>query len=171
MTRMTPFSSPLLLGFDTMEKTLERIAKSGDGYPPYNIERLRGEPRPDRVLLAFAEGVFANANRFIRACMSLDASLHEAQALPARDAAIDVATRMDAALAACAHRLRDENAPLPAEDGALRKHERAFAAQLREAGDDSGIAAQLAEAFDRMTDSIDTLAHVLRGDGRAATRR
>ena len=42
MTRMTPFSSPLLLGFDAMEKTLERLAKSGDGYPPYNIERLRG---------------------------------------------------------------------------------------------------------------------------------
>ncbi|APH70335.1 Hsp20 family protein [Aquibium oceanicum] len=42
MSRMTPFSSPLLLGFDAMEKTLERVAKSGDGYPPYNIERLRG---------------------------------------------------------------------------------------------------------------------------------
>lgn len=41
MTRMTPFSSPLLLGFDTIEKTLERIAKTGDGYPPYNIERIR----------------------------------------------------------------------------------------------------------------------------------
>jgi HSP20 family molecular chaperone IbpA len=39
---MTPFSSPLLLGFDTMEKTLERLSKSGDSYPPYNIERLRG---------------------------------------------------------------------------------------------------------------------------------
>jgi HSP20 family molecular chaperone IbpA len=38
---MTPFSSPLLLGFDTMEKTLERIAKGSDGYPPYNIERIR----------------------------------------------------------------------------------------------------------------------------------
>jgi HSP20 family molecular chaperone IbpA len=38
---MTPFSSPLMLGFDSMEKTLERLAKSGDGYPPYNIERLR----------------------------------------------------------------------------------------------------------------------------------
>ena len=25
-----------------MEKTLERVAKTGDGYPPYNIERLRG---------------------------------------------------------------------------------------------------------------------------------
>lgn len=43
MTRMTPFSSPLLLGFDAMEKTIERIAKNGDGYPPYNIERIRGE--------------------------------------------------------------------------------------------------------------------------------
>ena len=42
MSRMTPFSSPLLLGFDAMEKTLERVAKSGDGYPPYNIERIRG---------------------------------------------------------------------------------------------------------------------------------
>ncbi len=40
MNRMTPFSSPLLLGFDTMEKTLERIAKGSDGYPPYNIERI-----------------------------------------------------------------------------------------------------------------------------------
>jgi HSP20 family molecular chaperone IbpA len=38
---MTPFSSPLMLGFDSMEKTLERLAKSGDGYPPYNIEKLR----------------------------------------------------------------------------------------------------------------------------------
>ena len=33
MSRMTPFSSPLLLGFDSVEKTLERIAKGGDGYP------------------------------------------------------------------------------------------------------------------------------------------
>ena len=41
MTRMTPFSSPLLLGFDTIEKSLERIAKGSEGYPPYNIERIR----------------------------------------------------------------------------------------------------------------------------------
>lgn len=43
MSRMTPFSNPLMLGFESMEKTLERVAKTGDGYPPYNIERLRGE--------------------------------------------------------------------------------------------------------------------------------
>jgi HSP20 family molecular chaperone IbpA len=42
MSRTTPFASPLLLGFDAMEKTLERLSKSNDGYPPYNIERIRG---------------------------------------------------------------------------------------------------------------------------------
>lgn len=57
MSRMTPFSSPLLLGFETMEKTLERVAKSGDGYPPYNIERLRatdGACERLRITLAVA---------------------------------------------------------------------------------------------------------------------
>lgn len=40
MSRITPFSSPLLLGFDTIEKSLERITKGSEGYPPYNIERI-----------------------------------------------------------------------------------------------------------------------------------
>lgn len=40
MTRLTSFSSPLLLGFDAIEKSLERVAKTADGYPPYNIERV-----------------------------------------------------------------------------------------------------------------------------------
>jgi HSP20 family molecular chaperone IbpA len=54
---MTPFSSPLLLGFDAMEKTLERLAKSGDSYPPYNIERIRrpeGNGETLRITLAVA---------------------------------------------------------------------------------------------------------------------
>ena len=57
MTRMAPFSSPLLLGFESMEKALERVAKSGDGYPPYNIERIRasGEDSEQlRITLAVA---------------------------------------------------------------------------------------------------------------------
>ena len=40
MTRLSLFNSPLMLGFDQFERTLERIAKNGDGYPPYNIERI-----------------------------------------------------------------------------------------------------------------------------------
>jgi len=39
MTRMTPFNSPFLLGFDQIERLLDRVQKSGDGYPPYNIEQ------------------------------------------------------------------------------------------------------------------------------------
>ncbi|RWX77322.1 Hsp20 family protein [Neorhizobium lilium] len=57
MSRMTPFASPLLLGFDSMEKTLERLAKGNDGYPPYNIERIcadAGEPQRLRITLAVA---------------------------------------------------------------------------------------------------------------------
>jgi HSP20 family molecular chaperone IbpA len=61
MTRMTPFSSPLLLGFDSMEKTLERLAKTGDSYPPYNIERLRtAEGKPDRLRITLAVAGFAD---------------------------------------------------------------------------------------------------------------
>ena len=41
MSRISVFSSPLLLGFDDVERLLERAIKtSGEGYPPYNIERL-----------------------------------------------------------------------------------------------------------------------------------
>ena len=45
MTRNTVFNSPFLLGFDHLERLLERTAKTaGDGYPPYNIEE-RGDGR------------------------------------------------------------------------------------------------------------------------------
>lgn len=41
MTRLSLPSHALMLGFDELEKLIERTAKSaGEGYPPYNIERL-----------------------------------------------------------------------------------------------------------------------------------
>lgn len=40
-TRLSLFDSPLLLGFDDFEKTIDRLRKSsGDSYPPYNIEQI-----------------------------------------------------------------------------------------------------------------------------------
>ncbi|MCB1453605.1 MAG: Hsp20 family protein [Rhizobiaceae bacterium] len=61
MTRMSTFSSPLLLGFDTMEKTLERVAKSADGYPPYNIERVRGtDGDTDKLRITLAVAGFSD---------------------------------------------------------------------------------------------------------------
>src|SRR5206468_2291721 len=53
MTRLSLFNSPLLLGFDHFERTLDRIAKAGaEGYPPYNIEQI-GDDRL-RITLAVA---------------------------------------------------------------------------------------------------------------------
>ena len=41
MSRASLLNSPLLLGFDEIERILDRVGKSsGEGYPPYNIERL-----------------------------------------------------------------------------------------------------------------------------------
>jgi len=61
---MTPFSNPLLLGFETMEKTLERVAKSGDSYPPYNIERIRGngEKRGEMLRITLAVAGFSESD-------------------------------------------------------------------------------------------------------------
>lgn len=43
MSRISLLKSPLLLGFDEIERVLDRVTKSsGDGYPPYNIERKPG---------------------------------------------------------------------------------------------------------------------------------
>ncbi|WFP64915.1 MULTISPECIES: Hsp20 family protein [unclassified Mesorhizobium] len=63
MSRMTPFSSPLLLGFESMEKTLERLAKSGDSYPPYNIERLSAsDGNAERLRITLAVAGFAESD-------------------------------------------------------------------------------------------------------------
>lgn len=50
---MSQFNSPFMVGFDQLERTLDRIAKSAnDGYPPYNVE-LIGEGQL-RITLAVA---------------------------------------------------------------------------------------------------------------------
>lgn len=41
MNRLSGFTNPLMLGFDELERVLDRVGKSGnDGYPPYNIEKI-----------------------------------------------------------------------------------------------------------------------------------
>ena len=58
MTRLSAFSSPFLLGFDEIERALDRVSKAPTGgYPPYNIERLaKTSERPEtlRITLAVA---------------------------------------------------------------------------------------------------------------------
>jgi len=53
MTKLTLGSHPYLLGFEQLERLLERSAKSGnEGYPPFNIEQT--SPKSYRITLAVA---------------------------------------------------------------------------------------------------------------------
>lgn len=59
MTRVPSLSSPFLLGFDEIERILDRVAKGSDGYPPYNIERVpRDAENPDRLRITLAVAGF-----------------------------------------------------------------------------------------------------------------
>ena len=58
MSRLTFASQPFLLGFEQLDKLVERSLKAGaDGYPPYNIEQ-RG---PDAYRVTLAVAGFADA--------------------------------------------------------------------------------------------------------------
>jgi HSP20 family molecular chaperone IbpA len=73
MARLPTLNSPFLLGFDDIERALDRVTRSGsDGYPPYNIERLpRSDSSPERLRLTLAVAGFTRDQ--------LDISLEENQ--------------------------------------------------------------------------------------------
>ena len=57
MVRVTALSSPFLLGFDGIERALDKVSKAAEGYPPYKIERIAassGDPEKLRITLAVA---------------------------------------------------------------------------------------------------------------------
>ncbi len=59
MSRVPSLSSPFLLGFDEIERALDRVAKGADGYPPYNIERVaRDDSQPERLRITLAVAGF-----------------------------------------------------------------------------------------------------------------
>ncbi len=58
MSRISVFSAPFLLGFDSFEERVDRLAKSADGYPPYNIERTIEPDGAERFLVSIAVAGF-----------------------------------------------------------------------------------------------------------------
>ena len=60
MTRLPNLNSPFLLGFDDIERALDRVSRTtSDGYPPYNIERLpRADGLPERLRITLAVAGF-----------------------------------------------------------------------------------------------------------------
>ena len=72
MSRVPSLSSPFLLGFDEIERVLDRVTKGADGYPPYNIERLvRDGQDPERLRITLAVAGFTREQ--------LDVTIEESQ--------------------------------------------------------------------------------------------
>lgn len=124
-----------------------------------SLARMRDEPGTDRRLLALADGLFANANRLVRATMLLEAALQDPAQPPERDGLLAFAADVEARIGTLATCLRERQVPPVAS---LRAHERALAAALADCdADASPHRAAVAEALDRITDSLDSLAHLL----------
>ncbi len=60
MSRVPSLNSPFLLGFDDIERALDRVSRNAsDGYPPYNIERLpKTDSAPERLRITLAVAGF-----------------------------------------------------------------------------------------------------------------
>ena len=134
-----------------------------------SLERLRAEPRrgASAVELKQAESLLANASRLIRATVLLEAVLRDGASLPHRDSIDAFAAEADRVLAMIVVALRDDralDAPL------LRPYERRLCGALSPLTDsDDPVAITLADACDRIADSVDTLSHLLRPAGRRRT--
>jgi uncharacterized membrane protein YccC len=125
-----------------------------------SLERLRGEPRRKRSLreIERAEALLANASRLVRAGVALEALQLDGRQLPRETTLVAFAGRTDATLAAISATLA-HGTPLEAES--LRPAERLVAAALASAvAAHDPIALAVADACDRIADSIDTLAHL-----------
>lgn len=133
-----------------------------------SLERLRAEPRGKRSRreIERAEALLANASRLVRAGVAIEALELDGHLLPDAPALRAFAAEADAALLAIAAALRDPGAPGPAS---LRPAERTLAQALAPAlAADDPAALAIADACDRIADSVDTLAHVVRPAAAAA---
>lgn len=137
-----------------------------------SLDRLRGEPRPDPHLVALAEGIFANANRFARVAMALEAIRQSVGHTPVRSQAQRFAAEVDTALDGIIRNLR-HGTVLPS-GGSLRDEQRRLRTELRKETDSAANripAAAWIDASDRITNCVNTLAHLVRPGGRSADAR
>ncbi len=58
MSRLSLFSSPLLLGFEQFEQAIDQVSKTADGYPPYDVEQIS----ENRLRITLAVAGFCEAD-------------------------------------------------------------------------------------------------------------
>jgi uncharacterized membrane protein YccC len=142
---------------------IRRAARSARTNAQASLDRLRNEPRRNRADVAMAEGAFANANRFIRAAMALEAIRQHEGPIPAHDEIRNFSRQVDSGLSTMARGLRDHARTRP-DMTTLRTAQTQLVNALNSSnGNENDIqTAAWIDASDRITDSVDTLAHVLR---------
>ncbi|MCF1483313.1 MULTISPECIES: Hsp20 family protein [Rhizobium/Agrobacterium group] len=64
MRRTKSITTPLLLGFDITDAVLSQLARTSDGYPPYNIELVRrtSDHEGDRLRITLAVAGFSESD-------------------------------------------------------------------------------------------------------------
>lgn len=140
-------------------RTAARIARTN---VQASLERLRAEPQGDPKLSQLAEDIVSNSNRFARAAMSLEAELQATRVLPQPKNTLAFSARISTALSEIATALRSHQ-PL-AVTAELREYQQVFAQKLESTLDlpeQRNLALALIHASDRITDSVDTLRHLL----------
>src|SRR5262245_46141775 len=72
MSRVPSLSSPFLLGFDEIERALDRVTRAAAAYPPYNVDRIaRDQDSPERLRITLAVAGFTREQ--------LDVTVEESQ--------------------------------------------------------------------------------------------
>ena len=127
-------------------RSLARTARSNAAA---SLERMRMEPATPQALLELAQTLFANGNRLARTAMALEALGSEAA--PSHAAFNDFAATCAQAVQSIADALRERRAPRDLPD--LRALQQSLPA---------GTGAALLQIGDRLADTINTLAHVLK---------
>ena len=131
---------------------------------------VRGEPSRDRRAVAMAEGVFANANRFLRAAMALEQCARTRRWQKPHPASLRFAARVDAILFDLTRHLRDGTTVT--NDSGLRPLQSDVQAELETATSESERIRTAAwiDASDRITNAVNTIAHLLLRDAEHAVR-
>jgi len=61
MSRVSAFSNPFLVGFEEIERAVDRLSKgAGDGYPPFDIQRLTTDDGETALRITLAVAGFSD---------------------------------------------------------------------------------------------------------------
>lgn len=136
-------------------RTTARAARSN---AQASLERLRAEPATPTETIEMATALFTAANRLVRTAMAWEALHDDYDELPCVEAMAVFTETARTHLQELAGALREQRSPI--ELPSLRERQKSLIAGLDDSRDPT-LSRQLNTLSDRLTDNVDTLAHIL----------